>query len=188
MNNLLFLRDAWFHLGDSQKDYSLHRFLSSLINNHKTNQQSSVFIQPRHPVNILDPRISTSFPGKITYYSTAFVREIRFTTSSYCRKKSADDSSIVYRAGDEVHFGRIHRIFTVDDGEVLLQVFSLSSSSDFICETGDEQFHYDEIGTITSATTICIIKAEQIIEKCIFYLQSNGRATFIRFPNLEEYS
>ncbi|CAF4410220.1 unnamed protein product [Rotaria sp. Silwood2] len=190
MNNLQYLRDAWFHLDDSQMDYSLHSFLSSLINNHETNQRLPVFIQPRHPVNISDPQISALFSSKITYYSTAFIGEIRFTTSNYCHKKSTDDSSIVYRAGDEVHFGRIHRIFTVDDGEVLFQIFSLSSSSDFTCEVNDEQFYYDEIeiGTITSGTTICIIKAEQIIEKCVFYLQSNGRATFIRFPNLEEHS
>ncbi|CAF1351474.1 unnamed protein product [Rotaria sordida] len=57
-------------------------------------------------------------------------------------------------------------------------------------KVNDEQFYYDEIeiGTITSETTTCIIKAEQIIEKRVFYLQSNGRATFIRFPNLEEHS
>ncbi|CAM4829399.1 unnamed protein product, partial [Rotaria magnacalcarata] len=127
---------------------------------------------------------------KITYYSTAFIGKTRFTTSSYCHNKSTDDSSIVYKTGDEVHFGRIHRIFTLDDGEVLFQVFSLSSSSDFICEVSDEQFYYDEIeiGMNNSGTTICIIKAEQTIEKCVFYLESNGRATFIRFPNLEEHS
>ncbi|CAF1483780.1 unnamed protein product [Rotaria sordida] len=179
-----------FHLGDSQMDYSLHKFLSSLINDHETNQRSSVFIQPQYPVNISDPQISTLFSSKITYYSTAFIGGIRFTISNYCHKRSTDDSSIVYRASDEVHFGPIHRIFTVDDGEVLFQIFSLSSSFDFTCEVNDEQFYYDEIeiGTITSETTTCIIKAEQIIEKRAFYLQSNGRATFIRFPNLEEHS
>ena len=63
--------------------------------------------------------------------------EIRFTTSIYCRRKHADDSSIVYQVDKEVHFGRIHRIFTVDGGDVLFQIFSLASYAQFTCETED---------------------------------------------------
>jgi hypothetical protein len=190
MNNLLYLRDAYFHLTDPEMHYSMHEFLSALINNHHTVEQSSSFVQPRHLLNISDPRISILFSGTITFYSTVFIGRIRFTTSKYCHRKSSDDSSIVYRAGKEVHFGRIHRIFTVDDGDVLFEIFTLASSTHFSCETADEQFYYDEIqmGMIASGTTTCIIKADQIIEKCVFYLQPNSYATFIRFPNLEESS
>jgi hypothetical protein len=190
MNNLLYLRDACFHLNDPQMHYSLHAFLSGLINNHRTVEQSSSFVQPRHLLNISDPRITELFSGTITFYSTVFIGRVRFTTSDYCHKKISDDSSIVYRAGKENHFGRIHRIFTINGGDVLFQVFSLASSTHFTCETTDEKFYYDEIqmGMIASGTITCVIKADQILEKCVFYLQSSGYATFVRFPNLEESS
>jgi hypothetical protein len=50
--------------------------------------------------------------------------------------------------------------------------------------------HFDEIqmGMMASGTTTCIIKADRITEKCVFYLQRNSYATFVRFPNLEESS
>ncbi|CAF2180327.1 unnamed protein product [Rotaria magnacalcarata] len=168
----------------------LRDFLLNLINNCHSAEQSSCHIKPRHSLRITDPRISELFSGTIKFYSTVCIGRVRFTTSNYCRDKHADDSTILYRAGNEIHFGRIHRIFTVDGGDILFQMFSLASSFYFNCETDDEQYEHDgiEMGMISSGTTICIIKANQIIEKCVFYLQSNNYATFIRFPNLVESS
>ena len=168
----------------------LRDFLLNLVNNCHSADQSSSLVKPKHSLHIADPRISELFSGTINFYSTVFIGRVRFTTSSYCRNKHADDSSILYRAGNEVRFGRIHRIFTVDDGDLLFQIFSLVSGFYFNYETEDEQYEYEaiEMGIISSGSTICIIKAHQIIEKCVFYLQSNGYATFIRFPNLVESS
>lgn len=190
MNNLLYLRDACFHLLDPEMCFSMRKFLLTLINNCHTSDQSSSCIEPKHRLKVSDPRISELFFGKIQFYSTVFIGKIRFTTSKYCRNKKTDDSTIVYKVGNEVHFGRIHRIFTVDDGDVLFQIFSLASHTHFTCETVEEQYDYDEIqmGVISSGTNTCIIKAKQIIEKCVFYLQPNGHITFIRFPNLIESS
>ena len=119
MNNLLYLRDACFHLVHPEMCSSLQEFLLNLINNRHAADQSSSLIQLRHKLDISDSRISESFSGTIQFYSTVFIGQIRFTTSSYCRRKHADDSSIVYQVDNEVHFGRIHRIFTVDGGDVL---------------------------------------------------------------------
>jgi len=190
MNNLLYLRDACFHLTDPEMDYSMHEFLSTLINNHHTVEQPSSLVHARHLLDISDPRISLLFSGTITFYSTVFIGRIRFTTSKYCHKKLSDDSSIVYRAGKDIHFGHIHRIFTVDGGDALFEIFTLASSTHFTCETADGQFYYDEIqmSMIASGTTTCIIKADRSTEKCVFYLQRNSYATFVRFPNLEKSS
>lgn len=190
MNNLLYLRMACFHLGDPDMHSCLRDFLLNLINNCRSNDQSSLLIKPRHSLSVNDPRISELFLGTVRFYSTVFIGQVKFTTSSYCRGKVVDDSSILYRAGNQVHFGRIHRIFTVDDGDVLFQIFSLASDGTFNCETEDGQYEFEDIrmGRISSGTNICIIKAHQIIEKCVFYLQSNDYATFIRFPNLVESS
>ncbi|CAF2155936.1 unnamed protein product [Rotaria magnacalcarata] len=190
MNNLLYLRDAHLHLRDPEICASLGKFLLSLINNCHTADQSSPLIKVQHLLNISDPRITELFSGAVQFYSSVFIGRIRLTTSNYSRKKNADDSSIVYRAGDEVHYGRIDRIFTVDGGDVLFQIFSLASSTHFTCETADEEYDYNEIemGMISAGTTTCIIKAKQIIEKCVFYLQPNSYATFVRFPNLVESS
>ncbi|CAF2083284.1 unnamed protein product [Rotaria magnacalcarata] len=190
MNNLLYLRDAHLHLRDPEICASLGKFLLSLINNCHTADQSSPLIKVQHLLNISDPRITELFSGAVQFYSSVFIGRIRLTTSNYSRKKNPDDSSIVYRAGDEVHYGRIDRIFTVDGGDVLFQIFSLASSTHFTCETADEEYDYNEIemGMISAGTTTCIIKAKQIIEKCVFYLQPNSYATFVRFPNLVESS
>lgn len=190
MNNLLSLKEAYFHLKDPEMHYSLHKFLLKLMNNYEITNESSFLVQPCHPSSISDARISAIFCGTIKFYSTAYIGQVRFTTSSYSRNKCADDSSIVYQTGNEIHFGRIHRIFTVDGGDVLFQIFTLASPTHFICETSNEKFYYDEIemGMVSSRTTTCIITAHQIIEKCVFYLKPNGYATFIRFPNLVESS
>ena len=55
-------------------------------------------------------------------------------------------------------------------GDALFQIFMLASSTHFTRETACEQFYYDEIqmGMIASRTTRCFMKADQIIEKCVF--------------------
>ena len=122
----------------------------------------------------------------LLYWSVELVLQL----AAIAIKNIAMTLFIIYRTGKEVHFGRIHRIFTVDGGNVLFQIFTLASSTSCTCETADDQFCCDEIrtGKISAGTTTCIINGEQIIEKCVFYLQPNGHATFMRFPNLEESS
>ncbi|CAF4797264.1 unnamed protein product [Rotaria socialis] len=161
-----------------------------LINNYNTSDQSSYIAQANHLWNITDPRISQLFSGTINYYWTVFKGRVRLTTSNYCRNKQADDSSIVYRTGNDIHFSRIHRMFTINDGDSLFQVFTLASSTHFIYETANEQYDYNEIemGMISGGTTTCIFNVKQIIEKCVFYLQPNAYATFVRLPNLVKSS
>lgn len=190
MNNLVCLRDAYFHLNDPEMHYGLHNFLLNLINKSQATYELKSLVQPHHLLRILDPRISTIFSGAVKFYSVVYIGHVRITTSNYSHNKCADDSSIVYQAGNGIYFGRVHRIFTVDDEDVLFQIYTLASGTHFSCETEDEEYEYDEIqmGTISSGTTTCIIKAQQIIEKCVIYLQPNGFITFIKFPNLIESS
>jgi hypothetical protein len=92
---------------------------------------------------------------------------------------------VAYRVDNEVHFGQINRIFTLDHGDVLFQMFSLVFSADFTYETSEAKFCYDhiQVGTINSGTAIYFIKAEQIIENCVFHQRANNSVAFVRFPN-----
>ena len=148
----------------------LRDFLLNLVNNCHSADQSSSLVKPKHSLHIADPRISELFSGTINFYSTVFIGRVSFTTSSYCRNKHADDSSILIELVMGFTLDGFTRIFTVDDGDILFQIFSLASGFYFNYETEDEQYEYEaiEMRIISSDTATCIIKAHQIIEKCVF--------------------
>ena len=160
MNNLIYLREACFHLNEFEIYSPLRKFLSNFINNCTAENLLSSVVQPRHSLTITDLRISELFSGTIKYYSTFYMGQVRFTTSGLCRNKLADDSSIVSQTGSEVHFGRIHRIFSVNDGDLLLQIFTLVLLYLFKCETANERYECDgiETGMICSGTNTYICK------------------------------
>ena len=188
ISNLLHLRDAYFHFNDVHMNKKLREFSMNLMN--QTPNQTSRLVEPHHLIQIHDSDLQDLFTGKISFYSSAYIGKVRLTTSNYCRKKYFDDSSIIYKAGDELHFGRIHRILSVDNGNIVFQVFSLSESIGFRCDDEGDEFIYDGIqtGMISSGTDKHLINADQVVEKCAFIQQHNGKVTFIRFPNLEQSS
>ena len=114
INNVLYLKNACFHLIHPEMCSSLRELLLNLINNCHAADQPSSSIQLRHKLNIDDSRISELFSGTIQFYSTALVGQARFATSCYYRRKNADDSSVVYQIDNEVRIGCIHQMFTVD--------------------------------------------------------------------------
>ena len=170
MNNLVYLREARFHLNEFEIYSPLRKFLSNFIKNCTATDPLSSVVQPRYSLNIIDPRISELFSGTVKYYSTFYMGQVRFTTDGFCRNKLADDSSIVYQTGSKVHFGCIHRIFSVNNGDLLLQIFTLALPYGFKCETANERYEYDgnETGMICSGTTTSVINVKQINEKCVF--------------------
>ena len=93
-DDLVYLRDVCFHLINSQ----IHYWLSS----------THLFLN----YNILNPHESLLYLLvallSILQYSSL---ELDLQSAVIVIKKSSDDSSIVYRAGDEVHFSRIHWTF-----------------------------------------------------------------------------
>ena len=88
-----------------------------------------------HPVEIVDHFFNSIFPGDIKYYSTAFIGKVRFTTSRYARNKVSDDSSIIFKVNQEESFGRIRRIFTVNDENPIFYVDVISDNVNFQCKT-----------------------------------------------------
>ncbi len=81
------------------------------------------------------------------------------------------DSSIIFKTGSEESFGRIRRIFTVNNAESMFYVDVISNMADLKFSSATDTY-----------------SASDIIEKCVFYELSNRICTFCRFPNLEEYS
>ncbi|CAF4361359.1 unnamed protein product, partial [Rotaria sp. Silwood2] len=88
-------------------------------------------VRALHPVETNDQTLNSIFPGKIVYYSTAFIGQVRFTTSHYARNKVSDDSSIIFKTGSKENFGRIRRIFTVNGAEPMFYVDTLPSMTAF---------------------------------------------------------
>ena len=97
MNNIMYLRDACFELTTTDIPSSLHDLVSSWLGLQRTD-----FMSPYHHIRLLhrlkfdNVLIKSMFRGEITYYSTAFMGHVRFTTSDQTRNKVIDDSNIIF--------------------------------------------------------------------------------------------
>jgi hypothetical protein len=129
------------------------------------------------------------FVGKLCC-STAFIGKVRFTISDLARNKVIDDSNIIFKTGTEENFGRIRRIFKVNDGDPVFYVDVVSIMSDFQLSASGTVYEYSNIrtGSYTEGTNSVFISGEHIVEKCVFYERANKLCTFFRFPNLQESS
>ncbi|CAF1316218.1 unnamed protein product [Adineta ricciae] len=110
------LRDACFELKVGQMHSGLHKLASKWLHISDSYVASSNdCVKLLHPLEITDNVLSTIFMGGIDFYSTVFIHGIRFTSADYAQGKVGDDSSIIFKTGLQENFGRIRRIFTVND-------------------------------------------------------------------------
>ena len=111
-----------------------------------------------------------------------FIGHVRFTTTDYARDKISDDSSIVFKIGSEGNFGRIRRIFTVDEGRPMLYVESASKMTNFQFNTATDVYSYAGIqtGSFEEETNHLFINVNDIFDKCVIYIRRNKMYTF--FP------
>lgn len=191
MNNLACLRDAcfqaihtnmptgirtltlsWLHMFDSKSAASKRRF------------------RLLHPIQIGDESFNAIFNGNVLYYSTAFINQVRYTTVEYAEDKVSDDSSIIFKTGSTMSFGRIRRIFTVNNADPLFYIDVIPEMSEFRCGSEPEVYLYPYIqtGSITDGLNQVFIDSQNIVEKCVFFPRPDGTCTFYRFPNLTECS
>lgn len=191
MNNLNHLRDACFKITHDEMNYKLRNLLSNWLNMSIFTCTSRMdLVRPLHSVKYTDETINTIFPGTIIYYSTVIIGRVRFTTTDYARNKAADDSSIFFQTGSELSFGRIRRIFTVNDAQPIFHVDVIPNMVNFKCSSLNDTYSYSDIqsGSYDEQSTSVFISSSNIIEKCVFFERPNKYCTFYRFPNLQESS
>lgn len=187
----MYLRDACFELITTDMPSQLCDLVSSWLD-----VQHADCISPRshirllHPLELNDPLLSSMFQGKIVYYSTAFIGKVRLTTSDRARNKVTDDSNIIFKTGIEENFGRIRRIFKVNDGNPVFCVDIISTLTNFKCVTNASVYEFSNIrtGSYADGRSSVFIGVEHIVEKCAFYDGGKNICTFFRFPNLQESS
>lgn len=187
----MYLRDAHFEVIAGDIHYGLRTLISTWLHMSDLNFNSSKDnIRVLHRVHIIDQFINLIFSGVIIYYSTLFIGSVRFTTMDYARNKVSDDSSIIFKIGSEENFGRIRRIFTVNNGEPIICVDVISETVHFECKTTTDVFSYPYIqtGLFNMENNSIFIAAEDIVEKCVFYERTKNFCTFYRFPNLQHSS
>lgn len=191
MNNLMYLRDACFESMSIGMHKGIRNLISSWLHISDLNCDSSkIHVRVLHPVKIIDRFFNSIFLGDIIYYSTAFIDGVRFTPSSYAQSKVSDDSSIIFKIGSVQSFGRIHRIFTVNDGDPMFHDDVPSKMVDFECATTNNTYTYCQIqtGSFRDEANCIFITATDIVEKCVSFEGTNKLCTFYRFLNLEECS
>ncbi|CAF1241589.1 unnamed protein product [Adineta steineri] len=191
MNNLIYLRDAHFELKNNSMCMNLRELISSWLHIRCSSSTSLTNpVRTLHSIKITDKFLSSIFRGAIVYYSTAFIGQVRLTTTHYAKNKVTDDSSIIFKIGSKEIFGRIHRIFTVNDAEPIFYINVLSNTTDFKCKTITDTYKYSHIrtGSFDDQTSGVFISANDFVEKCVFYERKNKICTFYRYPNLEECS
>jgi len=147
-------------------------------------------IRVLHPCKSDNALLKTIFRGKLVYYSTAYIGQVRYTTSNQARDKVIDDSNIIFKTSTEENFGRIRHIFTVNDGQPIFYIDTISNMANFRCATATNVYRYSNIrkGSYAEGMSTVFISGAQIVEKCVLYEHDNQMYTFFRFPNLQESS
>jgi hypothetical protein len=187
MNNLMYLQDACCEVINADMHLGLRQITSSWLHMSSSNTVSfNESVRALHSIKMNDQFFNSIFRGNIIYYSTAFIDRVRFTTTHYAKNKVSNDSSIIFKSGNEESFGRIRRIFTVNGSEPMFYVDVISKMVDFQCSTNTHVYSYPNIrtGSFDQNTNSVFISAIDIIEKCVFYQRNNRVYTFYRFPNL----
>lgn len=191
MNNLMYLRDACSESMSLAMPSRLRALTLSWLNIQCPHSICSTDrIRLLHPLNLNDSVITATFPGNITYYSTIFINQVRFTTAEYACGKRSDDSNIIFKTGANESFGRIRHIFKVNDSEPLFYVTTVPHLIPFECATSSDTYRYFNIGTSSfdENESNVLVNVTDIIEKCVLYERLTGGVTFYRFPNLQESS
>lgn len=191
MNNLVYLRDACFELTSINMPIDICALSSSWLGTQCLRSTSAIdSVRVLHPLKLQDPFLSSIFRSKIVFYSTAFIGQVRLTTADYSTGKTTDDSNIVLNTGSRSNFGRIKRIFKVNNAEPLFYIHTISNLTQFQCAASSNTYQYSDIctGSPNDGDSYIFISITGIVEKCVFYQNTEGNYTFYRFPNLQESS
>jgi hypothetical protein len=192
-SNLALLREAHYHLMDPDIDYRLVGLIRTWLTRRCKHDDGRLILKLIHRSRQIDRDICLVFnTSSITFYSTAFIGHVRFTTWKYANGKATDDSCIMFRSTQTQMFGRISSIFTVDEQtEPLFKIQVLTNSKALEYYIGDDtidEFTGIQNGCLDDAN-YSLVRAGDILDKCVSFQCSQTKTfTLMRFPNLEESS
>ena len=193
MNNLTILRDAHHHLMDPEMDSTLAELIRTWMSRHDNYDNDRSIYKMMHRLEESDRIVRLAFhTSSIIFYSTAFIKSVRFTTWSYACGKSTNDSCILFASGQRKLFGRISSIFTLSDHhEPTFRVQVLSNRKlieYYIDDDTMDEFIGMQSGQLSDESYL-IVRATDILEKCASFRHVSARTfTLMRFPNLTESS
>ena len=127
--------------------------------------------------------------NEIELYHIVFIGATRFTTRKFAKAKKNDDSCIFYQLKGRKHVGFIDKILLIDK-QAFLKIKTVSIKGNLNCIYGTRMFHCQNVsfGSINNHQSDLFIKVENVIEKLIYYQETNNAFFFFRFPTLLESS
>ena len=190
IGNLNNFRSACLHLHDCTMNQQLKKYVEDMISDRGYYTSTSTKTQVMHPSPARD-RISTIFSDQnLRFFSSCKTGHIRYTSVDYAKSKVADDSAVLFRLNDELHFGLITSIFTDADNDIMLELWPISNATELNIVTNGQNIHVPSIqeGSLETNNNFYYIPINDIIEKCVYWRQKFTKVVFFRFPNLEESS
>ena len=191
--NLALLREAHYHLMDPDIDWRLVGLIRTWLSRRCKQDNGQPIFKLIHRSRHVDQDVCLVFnTSAITFYSTAFIGHVRFTTWKYANGKATDDSCIMFRSSQTRMFGRISSIFKVDERtKPVFKIQVLTNTKPLEYYIGDDtidEFTSIQNGSLDDAN-YSLVRAHDILEKCVsFQCESTKTFTLMRFPNLDESS
>ena len=190
IGNLNMFRSACFHLHDSTMDEQIRAFIEKVSFTRGYDTPSTNIVKLMHSLDTIN-RISNLFSNKnIRSFSSCKVGHVRYTSMDYSNSKVADDSAVLFKLNDEIHFGLISSIFADENDDILLEIWPLSNASHLRVLTNSQQIDLPSIqeGKLENNNNFYYVSIDDIVEKCVYWRNKLNHAIFFRYPNLEESS
>ncbi|CAF1198829.1 unnamed protein product [Didymodactylos carnosus] len=123
----------------------------------------------------------------ISYFSSVYINDIRFTTKSSKGPQNITDSCILFKCGQDVRAATITDIFQLR-GKTYLRVLPLRVTTKTGVPVDDKILNISNlfIGKVSSGDFMYLIP-DHIIEKLVYYYEKDSKLdVFFRFPTLIE--
>ncbi|CAF1090882.1 unnamed protein product [Rotaria sordida] len=170
------LLSLWLHADYKREDWSCYNHIHQL---------SSMLQSFRFPSTTgRRPR------SLLKFKKTIKIGRVRYTTADYSKSKAADDSAVLFRIQDAIHFGLITAIFIATGDEILLELWPLSDVKNLSIVTNGQRIDITSIqeGKLHKNNNYYYVPVNDIIEKCVYWEKNSGTVCFFRYPDLEESS
>ena len=136
--------------------------------------------------------VRNSFTCKHQYSSTfPWVTWNNLLVSEFlCDIKNKTDSNVVFRIQDKLLMGRIRTIFTLAKTDTTFLLIDYTTTVHyFSCFINNDELKYSSIySCLKKDFSTRLVQTIDIVEKCVYFENPNGKCYFMRFPNLEHSS
>ncbi|CAF1218363.1 unnamed protein product [Rotaria magnacalcarata] len=190
IESLNIVRRACLQLHDSTMNIELKSYIENMLFGRGYYASSSNLTQTMH-LTQSNNRICTLFSNEnLRFFTTIKIGRVRYTTADYSNSKAADDSVVLFRIQDAIHFGLIITIFVAADDQILLELWPLSDVKSLSIASNGTTFDIITIqeGKLYKNNNFYYVPVTDIIEKCVHWKKNTSTVWFFRYPNLEESS